>query len=289
MKRAWVLIVMGVMAAGCAWSQAPIPTHDDRGRPLPVAGAVPQRIVSLTPTLTEVVCALGGCARLVGVDNHSRWPDSVKALPRLGGLEDAQVERIVALRPDLVLAATSTRVVERLEGLGLRVVALEPRTLAQVRTVMIQVALVLRLSDQGERLWQSVQARIDRAAQRVPEHLRGQSVYFEVASTPYAASESSFIGELLARLGLRNVIPGSLGPFPAVNAEFIIQAQPQWIMGSALEVTQMHRRAGWSRLQALQRARTCGFESPEFDTLMRAGPRLADAADSIVNCLSKAP
>lgn len=280
-------MVMLAALAGSAWSQG-VPRHtDDRGAPLPVQGRS-ERIVSLTPTLTEMVCALGACARLVGVDRHSRWPHSVRALPELGGLEDAQVERIVALKPDLVLAATSTRVIERLEGLGLRVVALEPRTLAQVQQVMQKLAGVLQLPGQAERLWQSVEARIVSAAARLPAHLRGQSVYFEVASTPYAASDSSFIGELLARLGLRNVIPGRLGPFPSVNAELIIQAQPQWIMGSALEVSQMHRRPGWSRLQALQRAQVCAFTATEFDTLMRAGPRLADAAESIVNCLSAA-
>ena len=71
--------------------------------------APPQRIVSLVPGLTESVCALGACARLVGTDRYSNWPASVAALPKLGGLDDAQVERIAALKPDLVLIAPSAR------------------------------------------------------------------------------------------------------------------------------------------------------------------------------------
>jgi len=71
---------------------------DDRGRSV-MLPAPPARIVSLLPSLTETVCALGACARLVGVDRHSSWPAAVAALPRLGGLEDTQVERLVALRP----------------------------------------------------------------------------------------------------------------------------------------------------------------------------------------------
>ena len=75
---------------------------------------VPQRIVSLLPSLTETVCALGACPRLVGLDRYSNWPESLKALPRVGGGLDPNIESIVALKPDLVLAAGSTRGVERL-------------------------------------------------------------------------------------------------------------------------------------------------------------------------------
>ena len=77
------------------------------------SAAPPQRIVSLLPSITESVCALGACARLIGVDRYSNWPDSVKALPQLGGLDDPAIERIVGLKPDLVLAAPSSRATDR--------------------------------------------------------------------------------------------------------------------------------------------------------------------------------
>ena len=101
-------------------AQARVTLHDDRGATL-VLAAPPQRIVSLLPSFTESVCALGGCARLVGTDRYSNWPVSVRALPKLGGVDDAQIERIVALRPGVVLAAPSARVIDRLEALGVKV------------------------------------------------------------------------------------------------------------------------------------------------------------------------
>ena len=79
----------------------------------------PARVVSVLPSLTETVCALGACARLVGVDRYSNWPPEVKKLPQLGGGLDPNVEAIAALRPDVVLTATSSRAGVRLRALGL--------------------------------------------------------------------------------------------------------------------------------------------------------------------------
>ena len=105
-----------VLAASALASTTAIEVTDDRGHVVRLP-APARRIVSLLPSLTETVCALGGCDRIVGVDRFSNWPTQVEKLPRLGGLEDAQVERIVALKPDVVLAASSARVIDRLEAL----------------------------------------------------------------------------------------------------------------------------------------------------------------------------
>ncbi|MBL8308238.1 MAG: ABC transporter substrate-binding protein [Rubrivivax sp.] len=245
------------------------------------------RVVTLSPSLTETVCALGACSRLVGVDRYSNWPAEVKALPQLGGLEDTQIERIVALKPDVVLAAASIRAIDRLEALGLRVLALEAQAYADVPRVIGRVAQALGAPAAGAALWQRQQARLQAAAERVPAALRGRKVYLEVASAPYAAGEASFVGEVLARLGLGNVVPAALGPFPKLNPEFVVRAQPQLMMGSARAVAEMAQRPGWAGLAALRDRQTCGFEASAWDTLVRAGPRLADAAEAIADCLVK--
>ena len=108
---------------------------DDAGHVTTLA-APAQRIVSLLPSLTETVCELGACARLVGVDRYSNFPASVNGLPKLGGLDDTNVEMIAALKPDVVLLAMSSRVSERLRGLGLKVIALEPRSYKDVQRVL---------------------------------------------------------------------------------------------------------------------------------------------------------
>jgi iron complex transport system substrate-binding protein len=269
------------LLAGAA--HAAVELTDDRGARITLPEP-PRRIVSLLPSLTETVCALGACERLVAVDDYSNFPPTVRALPQVGGLEDASIERIVALRPDLVLAATSSRALVRLEALGLKVAALEPRTLADVRRVVGQVDQLLG-TGQAARLLATVDAGVDAAARALPPALRGTTVYFEVNGAPYAASESSFIGELLARLGVANVVPGRLGPFPKLNPEFVVRADPQVVMVSDRNVQALRSRPGWDRIRALRDGRVCLFGPAEGDVLVRPGPRMDEAARLMARCL----
>lgn len=269
--RAVVAALLGVLAAAAA-AAAP--------------AAPPARIVSMVPALTETVCAIGACGRLVGVDRFSNWPDSVRALPRVGSLEDAQVERIVALRPDLVIVVPSARARGRLEALGLRVLALGADSLHEMRVATTVLARELGDAAAADRLWQGIDARIADAAARVPPAWRGRRVYFEVAATPHAASEASFIGELLAQLGLANVVPGSLGSFPQLNPEFVLRAQPDLVMASAQALADMPQRPGWQRLDALRERHVCGFAPEDYDMLVRPGPRLGMAAGRVADCLA---
>lgn len=269
-------------------AHAGIRVIDDRGRSVELPQA-PQRIVSLLPSLTETVCELQACARLIGTDRFSNWPDRVKSLPKLGGLEDAQLERIVTLKPDLVLAAVSARVIERLEGLGIPVLALEAKSLRDVQRVLEVVAQALGMPGAGQALWQRIEARMDTAARRVPAAWRGRKVYFEVAAVPYAAGEGSFVGETLARLGLGNIVPAALGPFPQLNPEFVLRAQPDLIMATQHELARMPRRPGWDRLHALLDKQHCGFAASQYDVLVRPGPRLGEAAELMADCLAVLP
>jgi len=267
-------------------SPTPITLTDDRHRRFTLR-APATRIVSLPPSLTETVCELGACARLVGTDRYSDWPDSVRALPKLGGLEDAQVERIVALAPDLVLVANAPRLIERLESLGLPVAMLIPQSLEDARRVAAVIGQALGDHHAGARLWQRLDARIAAAAARVPAALRGRRVYVEVAGAPFAAGEASFVGALLARLGLANIVPASLGAFPQLNPEWVLRAQPELIVAPAAVLAEMPARPGWAQLPALREGRTCALAPGQWDTLVRSGPRLAEAADVLVDCLQR--
>jgi iron complex transport system substrate-binding protein len=270
-------------ALAFAAQAAPIQVTDDRGKTTQLLQPA-QRVVSLLPSLTETVCALQACARLVGVDRYSDWPNSVRSLPQLGGLEDTQIERLVALKPDLVLAAGSTRAIARLESLGIQVLALEPRSLADTRRVMATVAAALGTPQGGDAAWAQMEQRISAAAARV-HALQGQRVYFEVASTPFAAGEGSYLGELLTRLGMFNVVPALLGPFPQLSPEFVVRAQPDVLMATQQAVAEMPARPGWRQLRAVQAARYCAFSPAAFDVLMRPGPRLGEATDVLADCL----
>jgi iron complex transport system substrate-binding protein len=252
------------------------------------AGAAPpQRIVSLVPGLTESVCAIGACARLVGTDRYSNWPAEVAALPKLGGLDDAQVERIAALKPDLVLAAPSARAAQRLQALGLHVLVLHTRSHHDVQHNLQVLGTLLGEPAQAQAAWARIEAQLAEAAARVPVALRGRSVYFEIESSPYAAGPGSFIGETLAQLGLLNIVPATLGPFPKLSPEFVVRAQPDIVIAEARNVAQMAQRPGWVALRALQQRKVCAFATTDYDVLVRPGPRMGDAALQLAECLSR--
>ena len=275
--------VMALAAGGRA--RAAISLRDDRGATVTLPRP-PQRIVSLLPSLTESICALHACGRLVGTDRFSNWPDSVAALPKLGGLEDAQVERVVALRPDVVLVSVSARVTDRLEGLGLRVIALESRNHTDARRTLALLAQMLDKPAEAERVWSTVERELREAAARVPAALRGSRVYFEVDATPYAAGPGSFIGETLARLGLANALPPELGPFPKLNPEYVVRLQPDIVMAVQSSVAAMPRRPGWAQLTALKAGKVCGLPSVPYELVVRPGPRLGEAAAVLADCLA---
>ncbi len=281
--RCWVMLLCGLALQAQA-----ITVQGDGLQPIEIDQA-PQRIVSLLPSLTETVCALGACQRLVGLDRYSNWPASVQGLPRVGGGLDPQIESIVALKPDLVLAAGSTRGVDRLEALGLKVLRLEPRTHADVQRVLRTVAQALFLPEaDSARVWREVQAGVQAAVQSLGAQARQQKVYFEVSPTPHGASASSFIGETLTRMGVANILPAALGPFPQVNPEFVVRAQPDVIMVGDSSRASMAQRPGWSGLRAMQGQRLCVFSADDADTLVRAGPRMAEGAQRMAACLNRA-
>ncbi|HSZ81816.1 MAG TPA: helical backbone metal receptor, partial [Polyangia bacterium] len=264
---------------------AQIELRDDRGVTVTLARA-PTRIVSLLPSLTESVCALGACARIVATDRFSNWPDGVRALPKVGGMEDAQIERIVALRPDVVLVSATARAIGRLEALGLKVVALESRDRADVQRTLTLLGRMLDAPAAAARVEADIERDTRAAAARVPAALRGKRVYFEVDASLYAAGPGSFIGETLARLGLDNAIPAALGPFPKLNPEFVVRAQPDIIMATQQGLADMSKRPGWSTLRALATAQTCGFSGPRYELLVRPGPRMGEAAALLADCLA---
>lgn len=274
----------------CAWALALPMAHalqvtDERGVTVTLAAA-PQRIVSLLPSLAETVCALGQCQRIVGVDRYSNYPASLQKLPQVGGGLDPNIEMIVALKPDVVLMSKSSRASEQLEALGIKVVALEPKTHADVQRVVLALGQLLAVPD-AARIWRTIDAGVSAAAQSLPASVRGTRVYFEVNQGPYAAGESSFIGETLTRLGVKNIVPAALGPFPKLNPEYIVRANPDLIFIGQRSADGLAARPGWRGIRAVREQRVCIFPSEQADALVRPGPRMAEAAHIMAHCLEK--
>jgi iron complex transport system substrate-binding protein len=278
-----------VQNASATQASASFSLTDDRGRVV-VIDKAPQRIITLLPSLGEIVCGLQACERLVGVDRYSNWPERVKSLPKLGGIDDTQLEALVKLKPDLVLLARSSRVTQRLESMGIKVVALEPQNQEDMRRVIQLIAGALHLpqhQDRAQALWQSIQQKLDSVASRVPAKAKGMRIYFEAGSGYFAAGEVSYIGETLKRLGLVNVVTSTMGAFPQVNPEFVVKANPQIIFMSERTATDLKSRPGWQRIEAIAQQRICAFTPAQSDIVVRSGPRIPEAADLMLACLNR--
>ncbi|MGH2875994.1 MAG: helical backbone metal receptor, partial [Solirubrobacteraceae bacterium] len=230
----WLLaLVVTRIAAAAAVAAAPIVLFDSAHhehrfeRP-------PQRIASLLPSLTETVCALEECDRLVAVDRYSNWPTSVAHLPKAGGLEDVEVEQIVRARPDVVLLAHEPRVEERLRSLGLVVFEFDTETYADIGRNISTIGALLSVPDRAARLNRQISRSVEEVALATRKRLGGRAprVYFEVDPTPYGAGPQSFIGGLLRLAGAHNIITSALGPFPKLNPEYVVRADPDIIFAS---------------------------------------------------------
>ena len=276
------LFLLGFSLAAFA---APVTVTDDRGVAV-VFDKPPQRVVSLLPSLTESVCALGKCGALVGIDRFSNWPKSIQGLPKLGGMGDVNIERIVQLKPDVVLLEKASPVIARLNGLGIRAFALDIKSMSDEERALQKLDVVFGTSESA-RVWNQIQKEIMRANKQLSLLQKNIRVYFEVNPAPFAAGRTSFIGEILSHLDLINIIPESLGSFPKINPEFVVQAKPELILLSDSTTVDIQKRPGWSSVPAVSNNRICVFTSEQNDILVRPGPRMGEAALIISQCVQE--
>ena len=276
------------LAFAVAAAASPIVVRDDLQHEITLPRS-PQRIISLLPGLTETVCALGECGRLVATDRYSNWPESVKALPKTGGLEDPLIEAIVRLHPDLVLLSSSQRITARLRELGIESFALDTQTYAQVGHMIMVIGTILDLRERAVALNRRIDGEVQTIGREVIARRRGPapSVYFEVDPGPYSAGPESFIGELIRRLGARNIVQAGMGLFPKLNPEYVVRQNPDVIFVLSADAAHLADRPGWGEIRAVREKRICSFAQEIRDTIVHGGPRIADGMRAMADCLAR--
>jgi iron complex transport system substrate-binding protein len=294
-KRATAWVVLAG-AALCAVAHAAPPggfvVRDDLQRDVAFARP-PLRIITMLPSLTETVCALGACDRLVATDRFSNWPAQVKLLPKAGGLDDASVEEIASLKPDLILISHSQRITGRLRELGIQSFAVNAETYADIARTVSLLGRILGVPERAQALNQSIDGGVRAIAAQALARRRargageGPTVYYEVDRAPYAAGPDSFIGVLLSRLGARNIVTPDLGPYPRLNPEYVVRNNPDVIFVLPAEGPHLAERPGWRTLRAVQEKRLCSFASEVNDTIVRPGPRVPDGMRALEECLER--
>ncbi len=277
--------MLGCIACLFSLAVSAIEITDDQGFVVDMPHP-PQRVVSMMPSITESICMLGKCELLVGVDRYSNWPASLAKLPTLGGGLDPNVEAILALKPDLVLVGSAPRTSERLRSLGIPVFSLNAKNYSDIFRILDRLALILDVPQkEALNIWTKMNQAVDSAAQSLGSPVPKLRVYFEVNRAPYAAGPSSFLGETLERLGVQNIIPLEQGPFPKINPEFVVNANPDVIFVGDKNFAGMTDRPGWSEIRAIKEGRVCIFKEQQADVMVRPGPRIAEGARAIAECL----
>ena len=260
---------------------APVSVQDDAGRRVELA-APARRIVSLAPHATELLFAAGAGDRVVGVMGHSDHPPAARTLPRLGSHAGLELERLLALDPDLVVAwgsGNGPRVAARLEGLGLAVFVSEPRSLEAVATSLERLGRLAGSPRSGDRAAAEFRARRDALAGR---HA-GQpalAVFYQVWGDPLMTVNGDHLISALLRLcGGRNVFAGLPTLAPRVSLEAVLAASPEVIVAGVAEGSAEAALAPWRDWPGVPAVAARQLHALPADLLNRPGPRVLDGAE----------
>jgi iron complex transport system substrate-binding protein len=261
-----------------------------------VIKARPRAIVSLSPTATEMLYAIGAGSQVKAVDKYSDYP---KSAPRTSLDElSPNVEAIVSYRPDLVVVpGDSTGLTARLKVFGIPVLSLPPaETLADAYEQYDQLGQATGHVQAARAEAAHVKSQIARIVSEAPKSNVGQTYYYELDQTYYSVTSSTFIGKVLGLLGLRNIADrapsaASSGGYPQLSAEFIVQSNPDWVfLADTICCGQSARtvaaRAGWSTMKAVQKGQVVALND---DIASRWGPRIVDLLQTVETALEKHP
>ena len=279
LASALLLTSLGSLAGATRY---PYTFTDDLGRKVTLR-AEPQRVISVLPSTTETLCAIGACGKLVAVDDYSDFPASVTRLPKVGGLYDPKVEAMVAQKPDLILVSKYGKLPEQLTALGIPFAVVNPETYDDVFNKTFALGKIVNREAQAKALVTQMKRDIARVEILTRTAPRQPTVYFEIDPTPYTVGPNSFMGVLIAKAGGRNVIPASLGDFPKIDPELIVKANPQVMLGLSPQAAAA--RPGWAGLQAVRSGRVQEIPKELNTILGRPGPRLPQALRGLARLL----
>jgi iron complex transport system substrate-binding protein len=246
-----------------------------------LAASQPRRIVSLAPSVTETLFALGFGDRVVGVTTSCDYPDDAREIPKIGGFMSPSLELIIAKRPDLVIgvaSATDPAKAREMERLGLKVTLISLVSVSDILNAIKGIARFLGNPDVGEKLARKVTAQIQDVKKRIGAAPR-RSVLFVVGIRPLVTvGGKNFIDELITLAGGHNIATSAAQPWLNLPEEYVLAKAPQVIieagMGSEHEPAGTARWGDLKSIPAVKQGRVYSYRS---DKVLRPGPRVGEA------------
>jgi iron complex transport system substrate-binding protein len=281
------VVLSALLLAACGRAPSPSP-------PPPASSAPPARIVSLAPSITEILFAVGAGAQVVGVTAHCDWPPEVAPLPRVGGYDAPSVEVVLSLRPDLVIAPVEGSLAgpfAELGRLGVRVEAVAVASLDDLFSAVERVAALAGREAAGRALAADLRARA-RAVQRAVAGRRRPRVLLVLDHDPtVAAGRGTFADALLEAAGATNVAALAYSAYPQLSTEAILGLAPEVIVDACMVPgadpagLAAAARARWAHLAAVPAVRDGRIVAIDPNLLVRPGPRLVRGLERLAGAL----
>jgi iron complex transport system substrate-binding protein len=262
---------------------------DELGRKMSVPNNL-MRVVSLAPSITEIIFALGKEDLLKGVSRFSDFPAAAKKLPRVGSYVHLDLERIVALKPDLCIGikdGNPIAVVRKLEHLGIPVYAVDPKDLNAVLETIIQLGRLLGADQKADGIVSDMHARIERVKSLVATSPHKPGVFFQIGVSPIvSAGTETYIHELIVMSGGKNLAEGPV-PYPRYSREQVLGLSPDVLM-----ITSMARGASfdrvkkqWSKWPSMPAVRNNRILLMDSNLCDRPTPRLIDGLEQVAEAI----
>ena len=282
-----ILLLLGI-------SFVPLPVaaavfHDALGRKVNIA-SFPQRIVSLAPGITETLYALGLDKEIAGVTTFCTYPEAARLKPRVGGFTNISVEKIVALNPDLVIGTADgnrQEAVAKLESLGIPVYVTNPKTLAEILAVVLQVGLITGKETVARKLTADLQNRVKHLTALVAAQKKVR-VFFQVGGQPLiTVGRDTLHNQLINLAGGVNIAGREKTLYPRYSVEEVVAQEPEVILFSSMkyaeDVTSVWGQwRKWPNIPAVRDNRLIIIDT---DLIDRASPRIVDGLEAMVKAI----
>lgn len=268
-------------------SPYPMTVKDPAGREITIK-AEPKAIVSLAPSITEILFALGLGDKVAGVTEFCNYPPEAQTKPKVGGYADVSIEKILSLSPDLVLVSSihMSQVLPELEKLGLTAAVIDAHDIPQVMESILLVGKMTGKEKEAEALVAQMQERINAVAKAV-EGKKRPKVFWELSSDLWTVGPGSFVHDIIVRAGGENIATGQ--PYLQLASEAVISADPEVIILAdhpyGEDAKTVAKRPGWDKITAVKEGRIVELTQEQVDIVSRPGPRVVDALELVAKIL----
>jgi iron complex transport system substrate-binding protein len=283
-------IVVALLAMWATAGHPAVSAVDSDGRRLTLP-APAQRIVSFAPHITELLYAAGAGDKVVAVSDFSDYPEAAKKLPRVASSGTIELERVLALQPDLAIAwrlAATARALDRLASLGIPVFYSEPHKLAEIPAALEAVGALAGTEAVAKEAAQRLRGELDRlrAAYRGRRTL---DVFYQIAERPLMTINGrQFVSDALALCGARNVFADATVIAPVVSVEAVLARDPEVIVAAQADPADPAWQAQWRRFGALRAVRRDNLVALHAEAMHRHGPRAIAATAGLCELLDAA-